>query len=628
MKLLPYSGEPDIQRLFAAFQRKKVDRVPNFEVLIEDQHVQKLLGRHAGNTLSYGGDPAKGVEESEGARPMYPKDYIELCRLIGQDAIIVEAIWTPFKKRNPDGSAGGLIADRSIKNRRDFREKVALPSEADIEAKMVYVREYRKALDESGTRIGFCVLMAAFFQTLYEFVIGLEDAMKLVYEDRDFIEELLEISTGYLVKFCRAAVANGVDFIWTADDVAFKTGLFLPPKLMREMWAPRLARIHEPALNAGKPVMFHSDGNITDLVPMLLEAGVDCVHPLDPYGVDYRQFKKRFGGSLCLAGNIDIEYPLAHGTPEEVDRDVKAHMESLKPGGGYVCGSSHSIVNYIPHENFIAMLNAIRKYGAYGEKQWAAPGKKAPGRAAAGAAAAPEAVCGSPSSAAGRPPQEEALPGRPETDTRRKLFDQVYHGDPQRIQETVRAALAEGADPLELVGQALTPAIKAVGEKFSTGEMFLPELMLAANAMQQAMKLIAPLLKERKEAVSRGRVVIGTIKGDLHDIGKNIVKALLEGNGFEVVDLGIDNPPAKFVEAVRRHQPQVVGYSGLLTTTLAGMPEQMAALKEAGLREQVLTIVGGAPVTDDFARRNGVDLYGKDANEAVKVIEKALAGRR
>ena len=99
-------GEPDIQRLFSAFKRKKVDRVPNFEVLIEDQHVEKLLGRYAGNTLSYGGDPAKGVEESEGARPMHPKDYIELCRLIGQDAVIVEAIWTPFKTRNPDGSKG------------------------------------------------------------------------------------------------------------------------------------------------------------------------------------------------------------------------------------------------------------------------------------------------------------------------------------------------------------------------------------------------------------------------------------------------------------------------------------------------------------------------------------------
>ncbi len=194
-----------------------------------------------------------------------------------------------------------MIADRSIKTRRDWKEKVVIPGEADIEEKMVFVREYRQAIDKSGTKIGFCVLMAAYFQMLYEFVIGLEDTMKLVYEDRDFVEEMLEVSTAYWVRFCQAAVANGVDFIWTADDVAFKTGLFLPPKLMRELWLPRLKRIHEPALSAGKPVMFHSDGNIDELVPMLLEAGVDCVHPMDPYGVDYRSFKKKWGG-LRLPG--------------------------------------------------------------------------------------------------------------------------------------------------------------------------------------------------------------------------------------------------------------------------------------------------------------------------------------
>jgi 5-methyltetrahydrofolate--homocysteine methyltransferase len=181
---------------------------------------------------------------------------------------------------------------------------------------------------------------------------------------------------------------------------------------------------------------------------------------------------------------------------------------------------------------------------------------------------------------------------------------------------------------MALISTALTPAIKAVGDKFSTGEMFLPELLMAAGAMQEAMGILAPLLKGREEAASKGRIVIGTIEGDLHDIGKNIVKALLEGNGFEVVDLGINNPPHKFVEAVKEKKPQVVGYSGLLTTTLAGMPQQIAALKEAGLRDQVLTIVGGAPVSDEFARRNEVDLYGKDANEAVKVIEKALTAKR
>ena len=613
MTLEPYQGQPDIQRLLDAFKRKKVDRVPNFEVLIEDTHVQKLLGRLAGNTLSFGGDPAKGVSEGEGARPMKPDDYIELCRIIGQDAIIVEAIWTPFRKRRPDGTVGGLIADRSIKNRADFQRLVVLPDEKDIEAKMVFVREYRQALDRSGTRIGFCVLFSAFFQTLYEFVIGLEDTMKMVYEDRGFIEELLEVSADWCAKFCAAAVKNGVDFVWTADDVAFKTGLFLPPAIMREIWLPRLKKIHAPALAAGKPVMFHSDGNVEELIPMLLEAGVDCLNPLDPYGVDYRELKKKFGSRICLSGNIDIEFPLAHGTPADVEKDVREHMEALKPGGGYVCSSSHSIVNYVPHENIIAMLNAIHRYGQYDQKSWT--GAAVSGKSREKAAARPKQAT------------EAELLARIDSPVLKGIFSMVYHGRMKEIRAAVETAVARTTDPLLIIAEALTPAIKAVGNNFSCGQMFLPELLMASTAMQEAMKVLTPLLAGRKEAVRKGKVLIGTIKGDLHDIGKNIVKALLEGNGFEVVDIGIDNAPEKFVAAVKQHSPEVVGYSGLLTTTLGAMPDQMKALSAAGLRDKVITIVGGAPVTEDFARRNGVDLFGKDANEGVHVIEKALAAR-
>jgi len=508
------------------------------------------------------------------------------------------------------------VADRSIKSRRDFEQNVILPDDADIEAKMVFVREYRKALDASGTKIGFGVLFAAFFQTLYEFVIGLEDTMKLVTEDREFVDHLLDISASWHARFCAAAVKNGVDFIWTADDVAFKTGLFLPPALMREMWLPKLQRIHAPALAAGKPIMFHSDGNVEELVPMLLEAGVDCLNPMDPYGVDYRQLKKTYAGHrLCLSGNIDIEFPLAHGTPADVDADVKAHMEALKPGGGYVCGSSHSIVNYIPHENFLAMLNAIHAYGAYDQKSWTG--------AAVAAAAAPTAK---PARKTIKE-QEAELVAAISAPELKKAFSDVYRGRQKEVRGSVEAALGAGTDARAIIEKALTPAIKAVGSAFSCGDMFLPELIMASNAMQEAMKVLTPKLAGRTDQARRGKVLLGTIKGDLHDIGKNIVRALLEGNGFQVVDIGIDNAPEKFVQAARAHSPDVVGYSGLLTTTLGGMPEQLDALRKAGIRDKVITIVGGAPVTADFARRNGVDLFGKDANEGVLAIEKALAAR-
>ncbi len=361
MAFLPYEGEPDVARLIGAFRGEKTDRVPNFEVLIDDQHVTHMLGRYAGNTLAVGGDPAKGAGAPAG-RPMHAKDYIEVCNIIGQDAIIVEALWTPFKKEKEDGTIG-IIADRSIKTLKDFHKKVILPDEKDIEAKMVYVREYVEAV--KGTKIGVTVLVAAYFQTLYEFVVGLTDFMMMTYEERDTVEEMLEVSAEYWEKFVAAAVAEGIDFVYFADDFAFKTGLFLPPKLFEELWKERSARILAPALEKGLPVLFHSDGRIDDAIPMLLDIGVDCISPLDPYGIDYREYKKKWGDKVCLHGNIDIEFPLSKGMPEDVRQDVIAHMEVLKPGGRYVCGSSHSIVNYIPFENFEAMINTIHEYARY-----------------------------------------------------------------------------------------------------------------------------------------------------------------------------------------------------------------------------------------------------------------------
>jgi 5-methyltetrahydrofolate--homocysteine methyltransferase len=612
MKFEPYEGEPDINRLLDAFKHRKIDRVPNFEVLIEDKHVEKILGRYAGNTLAIGGDPAKGVDESEGARPMHAKDYLEVCGIIGQDAMIVEAIWTPFKLRHEDGHLS-VAADRSIKSKRDFEERIVPPTDDDIEDKMQYVREYRQELDRSGTKVGLCVLLGAYFQTLYEFMIGMEDCMTLVYKDRDFIEELLEIGTQYWVKFVKRALEEGVDFIWPADDVAFKTGLFLPPETMKEMWLPHLQRIIEPAVDSGAPVMFHSDGKIDDIVPWLADIGVDCIQPMDPYGIDYSDYKKRFGSLVCLAGNIDIEFPLAHGTPEDVEQDVKAHMEVLKPGGGYVATSSHSIVNYIPHENFVAMVNAIHRYGGYAGGMWSFTGDAKDRSIVAEKEKTSEAL-----------PREEYREGV-KAGVLQEIFDAIYRGEQERVESLVTKALDSGNKPVDIIDGAMTPAIREVGEEFSTGELFLPDLLLAAHTMQEAMNMLTPLMEEGEGRVSRGRVVIGTIKGDLHDIGKNMVIALLKGNGFEVVDLGIDNAPVDFVEAVQQQRPDVVGYSGLLTTTLGGIPDQIEALKKVGLRDRVLTIVGGAPVTAEFADRNNIDLYGKDANEAVKVIEKALS---
>jgi len=360
----PFKGEPDVARLKAAFKRQPVDRVPNFEVLIEDQHVEKFLGKFAGNTLAFGGDPAKGVVDPDLVRPMYPDDFIDLCNIIGQDAMVFDAgIWAPFKRMGENGKLV-QVADRSVKTRKDF-EALILDSDRQINDAVKYVKEYKEVLAKRNSKIGVVCLYGCIMQTPYEFLVGMNDFMMMVYEDRQLVKDIMEVETQHYVKLTKAIIDAGVDVVWPADDVAFKTGLFLPPKIMKEIWIPRMARIFEPAVNANIPIIFHSDGKIDDIVEDLIEMGLDCLNPMDPYGINYRDYKKRFGSRLCLSGNVDIEWPLSKGTPEEVDSDVKEHMEVLKPGYGYVATCSHSIVNYIPHENVIAYINAIHKYGVY-----------------------------------------------------------------------------------------------------------------------------------------------------------------------------------------------------------------------------------------------------------------------
>lgn len=357
----PYSGKPDINRLISAMKRREVDRVPNVEVVIEDEIVEKMLGRYAGNTLAYGGDPAKGAVDESKVRPMYPKDWIEICNMIGQDTILLEALWTPFKMEDDEGRHVP-ITGKPVKTKKDF-EKLIMPTEEDIENKMKYVREYKEAV--KGTGIGVGIVYATFVMTINEFLMDLNDFMLAVYEDYGFIDYMFEVSADYWEKFSRALVAEDIDWVYTADDFGFKSGLFLPPDLLKKLWFPKYKKVMDPIKEADIAIMFHSDGKIDDMVPWIIEYGVDALNPLDPYCVDYEDYKKRFGNEIALWGNIDIEFPLSKGTPEDVEEDVKKHMEILKPGYGYICSSSHSIVNYIPFENFVAFIDSVHKYGVY-----------------------------------------------------------------------------------------------------------------------------------------------------------------------------------------------------------------------------------------------------------------------
>jgi 5-methyltetrahydrofolate--homocysteine methyltransferase len=197
-----------------------------------------------------------------------------------------------------------------------------------------------------------------------------------------------------------------------------------------------------------------------------------------------------------------------------------------------------------------------------------------------------------------------------------QIASNLYDGQDKEVAALVQQALDQGLAPNEVLQGGLIAGMDEVGKDFKAGELFVPEVLIAARAMHAGMNILRPLLTE-SDASGAGKYLIGTVKGDLHDIGKNLVKMMVEGAGFETIDLGTDVNPADFVAAVREHQPDIVGMSALLTTTMVQMKSIIEALVEAGLRDSTKIMVGGAPVTAAFAEEIGADAYAPDAATAV-----------
>jgi hypothetical protein len=352
--------QPDIQRIFAAFEHRKLDRVPNFEILIEDSHTSKLLGRTVGHTLG----SAKGASEDEYVTPpMDAQDYIEICKLIGQDAVGMEALWAPLKMKGEDGKQH-IITDGSVHTWEQLDQVRPHSWELDIEPKRRYLREYIAACKD--TDIGTTIMTAAPIMTPYQFIVGFEEFMIKLITDHDFIEKVIEMCMDYYMDVIRMACEEGISWIYIGDDIGGKGGLLMGPELSRKYAIPCYERIVNLCKEYRVPVSLHSCGNATEIIPDLIDIGVVMYNPVEPTSGAYiYEVHKKYGGKICLSGNIDIANVLAFGTPDEVEEDVRQHIEYLAKDGAYILTSSHSITNDIPFENFMAMMKAGHRYGRY-----------------------------------------------------------------------------------------------------------------------------------------------------------------------------------------------------------------------------------------------------------------------
>jgi 5-methyltetrahydrofolate--homocysteine methyltransferase len=210
-----------------------------------------------------------------------------------------------------------------------------------------------------------------------------------------------------------------------------------------------------------------------------------------------------------------------------------------------------------------------------------------------------------------------------------EIFEQlstaILEGDADKTPKLVERGLKKGHTPKEILDNGLIVGMDEVGARFKRGDMFVPEVLMSADSMAAGMEILRPLLAESDEELL-GKILMGTVKGDLHDIGKNLVSMMCEGSGFEIIDIGFNAEPEKFIDGIKEHQPRIVGMSAMLTTTMRAMGHTIKAIEEAGLREQVKIMVGGAPVDKEFADRIGADGYGSNAPSGAELAKQLVGG--
>ena len=425
----------------------------------------------------------------------------------------------------------------------------------------------------------------------------------------DKVMELQEVIQGNILD----RVGDIVDVIFFFDDLAMQDRLIVKPETYTELFEPRLAK-HVQFLRSktDAKIIHHTDGAIVPILGSLADVvGVDGVNPLQVSAVGMDavvDIKKQFGDRLAFWGGVDTQDTMPYGTPSDVRQETLSRIRDLNQDGGYVLGAVHNIQVDVPGKNVLAL------FGAALETDFGLDLFKDENTSAPSATAKQEKKPTKPTKAVDQTPKTstDELDG-----ILIEVYESILNGEKSATVEAVQAALDSGIPVETILNDACIAALDEVGSLFEAGDLFIPEMLIAAQAMKAATELLKPLLVST-DVEKIGKVVIGTVAGDLHDIGKNLVGIMMDGAGFEVIDLGIDVSAEAFVEAVRVHQPAILGMSALLTTTTRSIPKTIDALEEAGLREQLKIMIGGAPITDEFAEKVGADGFALDAGSAAR----------
>ena len=453
-------------------------------------------------------------------------------------------------------------------------------------------------------------LLAGFMGTgIFEqchFLMGFEDTLTNLYEHPQEMHALIDYITTYRLLYVKLLIDNlRPDVIFSHDDWGTKDALFMKPEMWREFFKEPYRRFYGYIRSRGVIAIHHADSYLVPIVEDMAEIGIQVWQGVLPEN-DIPALQQKLHGRLVLMGGMGAAIDRTDAAPEEIYGYAMDTLRRCCPGGHYIPSITYGLPGAVyPHvDEYID--RAIADYN----RELHVPRFDLP--------PVPRRV----RAVAVR--QETADAAVENGDVLARLAAALEKGQQKKVLALCREALEQGRTPQEILSGGLIRGMNDLGEAFSANRAFVPEMLMAARGMTAALGELKPLMTGGN-AKTVGRACIGTVRGDMHDIGKNLVKIMLEGSGVEVIDLGVDVTPEQFVETAKRQRCGVIACSSLLTTTMGEMRRVVTLAREAGIRDQVKIFVGGAPISQSFCDEIGADYYAEDAGaaarEAVKILK-------
>ena len=456
-------------------------------------------------------------------------------------------------------------------------------------------------------------LMTGFMGTgIFEechFLMGFENALTSLYEHPDEMHELIDYITEYRIKYASMLIEGlQPDVLFTHDDWGTKDSLFMKPEMWREFFKEPYRRFYGYIRSKGVIAVHHADSYLVPIVDDMAEIGIQCWQGVLPEN-DIPALQRHLNGKLTLMGGLGAAIDREDATPEEILDYTRKAMRDYAPGGHFIPSITYGMMGTVYKHVDQYLDQGIDEYNAalHMPDMHLPPVPRR--NAAAAATAAPTATAVS----------EDAA----ELDLMERIASAVQHGQQKKLLQLCQQAIDEGHDPQEILSAGLVKGMTILGEEFSANRAFVPEMLIAARCMTAATALLKPYMVGDNSKIV-GHVCIGTVQGDMHDIGKNLVKIMMEGSGIVVHDLGSDVPPERFVDAAQQYNCGIIVCSSLLTTTMQNMRKVVELTKERGIRDKVKIMVGGAPISQSFCDEIGADAYTEDAASAARVAVKFL----